>query len=214
MNVRIIDHSGNPERTPGQAAAICTASRDPGKSLAHSMEAGHESVLEHAVFTFEITGVSRALLAQLTRHRIASFSVKSQRYVPLGEMPCVIPPTIQRNAAVCKLYTDMTAAIRCAYDQMIACGVPKEDARYITPQGAQTDLIMTMNARELRHFFALRCCGRAQWEIRDLATRMLAACRDIAPALFESAGPECLRTGCHELKSCGHHWKAKEVDGK
>lgn len=210
MKVSIIDQSGNPEKTPGLAAAICTASADPVKSLRHSMGSGHESVLEHAVFTFQIEGVSRALLAQLTRHRIASFSVQSQRYVDMQDMPCVVPPSIVQNTEMYEGFIAMQKAIAVFYRVMVDNGIPKEDARYITPQGAQTNLIMTMNARELRHFFSLRCCGRAQWEIRMLAILMLEECKQAAPSLFADAGPECLRTGCRELRSCGRPWKKKE----
>ncbi len=188
----------------GQAAAQCTNSSKWTAALKRALKSGHESVIEHVMFTFKVTGVSRALLAQLTRHRIASFSVQSQRYVDMGEMPVVIPQSIRDNPACIKLWESLIDEIRDAYGAMVEAGIPKEDARYITPQAAQTELILTMNARELRHFFSLRCCNRAQWEIRELADRMLDTCKEECPIIFEDAGPGCVRGQCPEEKPCDH----------
>lgn len=204
MNVRLIAHTSGADALVGQAAAICTNATDWHLARKHAMESGHESVAEHAVFTFRIEGVSRALLAQITRHRIASFSVKSQRYVDMGDMPYVIPPSIEDDTRLKLSYKAIMDAIGDFYRAAVLKGIPKEDARYITPQAAMTDLIVTMNARELRHFFSLRCCNRAQWEIRQMADEMLALCKEAAPMLFADAGPGCVRGKCPEKRPCGN----------
>lgn len=189
----------------GQAAAQCTNSSKWTAALKRALKSGHESVIEHVMFTFKVTGVSRALLAQLTRHRIASFSVQSQRYVYMGDLPVVVPSSIQANELAMSAWNNLMAHISNVYDNYVNdLGIPKEDARYITPQAAQTQLILTMNARELRHFFSLRCCNRAQWEIRELADRMLDTCKEECPIIFEDAGPGCVRGQCPEEKPCDH----------
>ena len=204
MNVNLIAYTLDADALVGQAAAICTNATDWGKAMKHALESGHKSVAEHATFTFRIEGASRALLAQVTRHRIASFSVKSQRYVDMGEMPCVIPPSIEAHPALKYEYKALMDMIRNFYSMAVTEGIPKEDARYITPQAACTDLIVTMNARELMHFFSLRCCNRAQWEIRNMADMMLEQCQKVAPNLFKDAGPGCIRGKCPEKKPCKH----------
>lgn len=194
----------------GMAAAICTGSTNPYKALDHALESGHESILEHASFTFQIEGVSRALLAQITRHRIASFSVQSQRYVKLaGGFPYVIPPKIEAlGAEAVKRYKAQMGMIDRWYnDWLDTLGKDgAEDARFVLPNACCTKLIVTMNVRELRHFFSLRCCNRAQWEIRSVADEMLRLCKSAAPALFEGAGCACMvGKPCPEgKKSCGH----------
>lgn len=180
----------------GTAAAMCTGNKEPGRSLQRAMERGHESVLEHAAYTYKVEGVSRALLAQMTRHRLASFSVKSQRYIDMGDMPVVVPESVMNNPDLMDEYCDLMEDIKGFYRRAVEAGIPKEDARYVTPQAAVTGFVVTMNARELRHFFRLRCCERAQWEIRALAWEMLRLARAAAPALFEDAGPGC--EGCRE----------------
>ena len=205
MKVELRRHTPIPTAICGEAAALCTASSDWEKSLRGAMQGGHESVLEHATFTFLIEDVSRVLLAQITRHRIASFSVQSQRYVGMGEMPCVTPPTFDDDPEVLEEYEKVLEHIRWFYEYAVDRGIPKEDARYATPQAAQTCMIVTMNARELLHFFSLRCCNRAQWEIRNLADEMLFLCRQVAPELFKKAGCACMRgEKCPEGKmTCG-----------
>ena len=207
MKVELIDHNMTPMTTCGEAAAICTDFDDYDKALLGAMSSGHESVVEHASFTFYIEGVSRALLAQLTRHRLASFSVQSQRYVSLkGGFPYIIPPSItaQGPEAVTRFVNQMDTISRW-YDEW-GKSVPSEDARFVLPNACETKLIMTMNARELRHFFSLRLCSRAQWEIRKLAEEMLRICKEEAPALFADAGCACMAgKPCPEGKrSCGH----------
>ena len=212
MNVTLIRYTPEPDKLCGEAAAICTGyTGDPLKALRGALDSGHESVAEHAGFTFRIEDVSRSLLAQLTRHRLASFSVQSQRYcgIPYN----MIVPESVRNASshVYDVFLDAVASSHKAYDWLIENGIPAEDARMVAPEGETTVLMMTMNARELRHFFSLRCCNRAQWEIRELARRMLAECSVVAPELFKDAGPGCLRGPCPEGKrSCGKPMKRGE----
>lgn len=203
MKVTLKRWTADPDLICGEAAALCYNGKNPLKSLQVAMNGGHESVLEHVSFTFLIEDVSRVLLAQMTRHRLASYSVQSQRYCGADPMDVVIPQTIidKRFAGSIK------ALLRHAddvYKAMVMEGVPEEDARYFTFQAGKTRKMVTMNARELRHFFSLRCCERAQWEIRQLADEMLRQCKEVAPALFADAGPGCVRGKCPEgAKSCG-----------
>lgn len=182
---------------------MCTNAPRFDHALRGALACGHESVLEHAVYTFQIEGVSRVLLAQLTRHRIASFSVQSQRYCG-ANLDTVTPDSMAREELVDDL-VELKRKVQDLYEKAVSLGVPEEDARYYTLQGGKTQLIMTMNARELRHFFSLRCCNRAQWEIRELADIMLTLCRATSPELFEDAGCACMRgKPCPEGKrSCG-----------
>lgn len=220
MLVKLIRHTPDPEKTCAIAGRLCYASVSietvsekltsaaVKDLLTRIISSGHHSVLEHSSFTFGIEGVSRALLAQLTRHRIASFSVQSQRYVKFKtDLEYVLPPQIKNTPSLAAAFKKLMKENKDFYDAMLAAGIPAEDARYILPQAATTKIILTMNARELRHFFSLRCCNRAQWEIREMACRMLALARKAAPLLFMSAGPDCLREGCHESESCGKPWK-------
>ena len=189
---------------------------------------GHESPIEHASFTFGIEGVSRSLLAQITRHRIASFSVQSQRYVEEAQFAFVVPPEIEAIPEAKEEYLRAMKEDQAHYERLtallkdkhtkalLAQGVPEkeaarraqkmaiEDARFVLPNACTTKMICTMNARSLRNFFALRCCNRAQWEIRDVAWQMLRLVRGVAPRLFANAGPGCLRGACPEGKmTCG-----------
>lgn len=198
------------------------ASKDQSKFIEKLLEIGHLSTIEHTSFTFGIEGVSRALLAQITRHRIASFSVKSQRYV--GESSSgqegrifnyIIPPRIEALGpeSVAEFEQQM-AQMQQWYDgwnQKLgdAGEASHEDARFVLPNAAETKLIVTMNTRELFHFFNLRCCNRAQWEIRALAEEMLSLAKGVAPVLFKQAGPSCVAEPCPEGKmTCG---QAKEM---
>lgn len=196
------------------AAGMCYNAADPWKALKGALKNNHESVIEHSGFSFLIEDVSRVLMAQLTRHRIASFSVQSQRYCGVtGEM--IMPETIreacEKDSRVAEVMQDARDVVDLLYKLLITNGVPQEDARYYTFQAGTTRLVMTMNARELRHFFALRCCTRAQWEIRALANEMLKICKEATGDLFSNAGPGCVRGACPEgTKSCGR-WKN---DGK
>lgn len=173
----------------------------------HLREMGHESPLEHASFTFGIDGVSRALTHQLVRHRIASFSQQSQRYVDGNNFDFVIPHEIEKNPNLKKAFSDYMNNAKDFYNALVANGVKKEDARYILPNATTTNIVVTMNVRELLHFFSLRCCTRAQWEIRELAWEMLKICRSIAPSIFNDCGAFCDQHHyCKEGKmSCGRY---------
>jgi thymidylate synthase (FAD) len=167
------------------------------------MSLGHQSVLEHASFTFGIEGISRVTSHQLVRHRVASFSQQSQRYVSHKErFAAVIPPTIEENPEAVSLFEAQLAAMHKAYAVMVEAGIPAEDARYILPNATETKIMVTMNARELLHFFHLRCCERAQWEIRAMAVEMLKLMKIAAPIIFRDAGPGCLAGPCPEGQFC------------
>jgi thymidylate synthase (FAD) len=220
MLVKLLRHTSEPEKTCALAGRLCysnLAIEDLSQKLTPAVikdllgriiQSEHLSVLEHASFTFGIEGVSRALLAQLTRHRIASFSVQSQRYVKFKDrLEYVVPPLVKGNKDLALEFANVIKYTKSFYDKLLSIGIPAEDARYILPQAATTKIVLTMNVRELRHFFSLRCCNRAQWEIREMACRMLNLSRKSAPLLFGNAGPDCVRTGCHESESCGKPWK-------
>ena len=178
---------------------------DSEKVLSRIVGMGHHSVIEHAVFTFSVEGVSRALTHQLVRHRVASFSQQSQRYVSLAEPSFVVLHTVESDPEARKRFEETMDAIWSAYRDLEGMGIPAEDARYLLPNGCTTNITVTMNARELLHFFSLRCCNRAQWEIREMADRMLEICREVSPVIFKDAGPPCVRGPCPEGKlSCGN----------
>lgn len=224
MKVLLLQHTADPERVVAQAARLCYSAAGleaiaekltPEKTASFVRmlaDQGHLSAFEHASFTFGIEGVSRALTHQLVRHRLASYSQQSQRYVAMSELPsgAVIPGSI--TGAMRERFRTMLASIGDFYEAMRQAGIPAEDARYILPNAAPTKIVATMNARELRHFFALRCCNRAQWEIHELADEMLKCAKTAAPTLFAQAGPGCVSGDCPEGKmSCG---KMSEVRDK
>ncbi|MBQ3834932.1 MAG: FAD-dependent thymidylate synthase [Elusimicrobia bacterium] len=221
MIVELLRYTNEPEKTCAVAGRLCYSSvgieelkekltqEKIEDILTRIIKSGHMSVLEHASFTFGVEGVSRALLAQLTRHRIASFSVQSQRYVRFDKKTpdFVIPPKIAKDENLLNQYNEFLKISQDYYNKFLAAGIPAEDARYVLPNASSTKIVMTMNARELRHFFELRCCNRAQWEIRNMACQMLKLAKQAAPVLFADAGPNCLRGGCTEDKPCGSPWK-------
>jgi len=218
MNVKLLRFTAGPEIVAGCAAAVCTNTDDWEKALKHALDSGHDSVAEHVTFTFEVDEVSRALLAQLTRHRIASFSVQSQRYVSYRDgFGYVIPPSItELGGNAVGAYEAQMEQIHEWYCQWcdILGDKKKEDARYVLPNAAHTKLIVTMNARELKHFLSLRMCNRAQWEIRELAEEMCRLAKNAAPVLMKGAGPGCVRGHCPEgSRSCGHP-KTENVGGE
>ncbi len=215
MNVELLYHTPNPERAIATAARLCyapvgaaelmeTMSDERVKSvLGTIMRGGHFSTLEHASFTFAIEGVSRSLTHQLVRHRLASYNQQSQRYVKFKEdVPVVVPPVIAENEELQAIYDEAMAATSEAYLKLVAAGVPAEDARYVLPNACETKIVVTMNARELYHFFEVGCCNRAQWEIRELAWKMLELVRPLAPFVFAQAGPGCVKGACPEGKMC------------
>lgn len=214
MIVRLLAHTPDADRICAAAAHSCYSEDsaadlletvDPAKMLRHVIGMGHHSVIEHAVFTFSVEGVSRALTHQLVRHRIASFSQQSQRYVRLSEPTYVVPETVKRDPEAMKVYEETMDGIWDSYSKLIGMGIPAEDARYVLPNGCTTNITITMNARELLHFFSMRCCNRAQWEIREMADEMLRLCKGVSPVIFSDAGPACIRGPCPEgKKTCGH----------
>lgn len=241
MNVELLQYNPDCEKIIAAAAKLCYSSSaidgildglDEEKTqnfLARLVSMGHESPIEHVTFTFGIEGVSRSLLAQITRHRIASFSVKSQRYVKEGKFEFITPPEIEKvpeaKAEFLKAMEDDVASYNKLadilfakhYAAMISSGGMDEkkaknaaekkaieDARYVLPNACETKMILTMNARSLMNFFHHRCCERAQWEIRALACEMLSLVKNVAPTLFKNAGPSCVSGKCPEgAMSCG-----------
>lgn len=227
LKVKMIRHTLSPEELVALGAKLCysrltvdglaerVSAEDQSAFVEKILAMGHESVLEHASFTFGVEGVSRVLLAQLTRHRLASFSVQSQRYVSYAKgFGYVVPPKIEAlGEEAVQEYRHQMDTIHVWYtawqDKLGKGEGSNEDARFVLPGACETRLMLTMNVRELRHFFSLRMCNRAQWEIRALAEEMHRLCMEVAPALFADAGAGCLRGACPEgSKSCG---KAREV---
>lgn len=240
MKVTLMAHTANPERLIACAAKLCYAKTTvdelydglTDESAAGFVEMlaglGHESPIEHVSFTFGIEGVSRALLAQITRHRLASFSVQSQRYVKKDRLTVITPPAIAANPDAAALfqktmdadleaYCKLTELLQPQYkEEFLRAGKSEreaataaekkaiEDARFVLPNACDTQMMVTMNARSLYNFFRLRCCNRAQWEIRALADEMLRLVCEVAPTLFAAAGPACYAKGCSEGKmTCG-----------
>lgn len=217
MKVALLSHTPEPERVC--AAAALSSYWYKGASETHPVLSekeiddilskvlgyGHVSVIEHASFTFSVEGVSRACTHQLVRHRMASYTQQSQRYVRMEGFDPVVPGTIRKNERAREVYSRAMEAMASAYDELVGMGIPNEDARFVLPNAATTNIIVTMNARELRHFFKFRCCARAQWEIREAAQRMLELASAAAPKLFKNAGPSCISEGyCPEGElSCG-----------
>ncbi len=218
MDVTLLYHTPDPERAVATAARLCYApvggkelmegltEERIRKVLSTIMASGHFSTLEHASYTFSVEGVSRALTHQLVRHRLASFNQQSQRYVRFKDEPSfVTPESVSANPeALARFDAAMDAAWE-AYAALAEMGVPAEDARYVLPNACESKIVVTMNIRELLHFFSLRCCNRAQWEIRELAWKMLELVRPTAPFIFMDAGPGCVRGACPEGKmTCGN----------
>lgn len=228
--VRLLRYTPDPEGAVALGARLCyspsgldelgekLSQADKAKYIQRLVDMGHVSPLEHASFTFGLEGVSRALLAQITRHRLASFSVQSQRYVSKKNddvFDYIIPPAIERlgGEAVAEYGQQMRTMQNWYNDWLDRLGnageSSNEDARFVLPNACETKMLLTMNARELLHFFGLRCCNRAQWEIRGVAWSMLELCRKAAPAIFRTAGPACVAGQCPEGNmTCG---RAEEV---
>lgn len=251
MQVTLLAYTPDPETTVACAAKLCYAAADIGtvrqgltpektaSFLDMLRDIGHESPIEHASFTFGVEGVSRSLLAQLTRHRLASYSVQSQRYVKESCFEFVTPPEIEALPQAkeeflrameedAKHYERLAALLQEKhYQALLAQGEGPasakrkaekraiEDARFVLPNACATKLMCTMNARSLLNFFTHRCCNRAQWEIRALAMEMLRQAKGAAPHLFGTAGPPCLRGACPEGKmSCGQAAQVRESFSK
>ena len=222
MNAVLVRHTLSPEELVSLGAKLCyskstisgltekISAQDQSAFIEKLLNMGHESIFEHASFTFGIEGVSRVLLAQLTRHRLASFSVQSQRYVSYENgFGYILPPRIEAlGEEAVQRYTEQMEQMETWYREwqsLLGKGEKSnEDARFVLPNACETRVLLTMNVRELWHFFSLRMCNRAQWEINELAKRMHRLCIETAPALFAEAGPACLRGRCPEgEKTCG-----------
>ena len=225
MNVILLAYTPEPDALVAAAARICyrdVSAEDllkgeeenlSRKLIADLFQSGHVSTFEHVSFTFGIDGLSRVASHQLVRHRLASFSQQSQRYVKMNYDPeaVIIPPSIKNNPEALKIFIETVKQSQETYKKLIDLGISKEDARFILPHGHSTRLVLTMNARELHHFFSLRLCKRAQWEIHELARKMLILCREKAPVLFEKAGPSCIFGKCSEARSCRKPYKNMEA---
>ncbi len=216
MRVTLLSYTKDAERLCASAAHSCYSDKpaselmddwDEKKGqrwLGNPLASGHHSVIEHASFTFSIEGASRALTHQLVRHRLASFSQQSQRYVSMEDADYVLPDSIARDEEAARRFRELMEHIWEEY-RFLSERVPKEDARYVLPNACTTNITVTMNARELWHFFELRCCNRAQWELRAVADEMLRLAREASPLIFSKAGPPCVSRGrCPEGKmTCG-----------
>ena len=276
LKVKIIAHTPEPDKVIAQAGKLCYSAvgvdeitqklteEEIARYVNMLASIGHESPLEHVSFTFAIEGISRACTHQIVRHRIASYSQQSQRYVKLEQFEYIIPPAIEKNPEAKRIFIETMERDQEAYDELVDLLLEDilidkhaadygscikealkenpdvapdrskvldlyaekffedyrkaekqaiEDARYVFPNACETKIVVTMNARSLLHFFNVRCCNRAQWEIREMATEMLKECKKIAPALFKKAGPDCVYGKCGEGKmSCKHPRKEDEFE--
>lgn len=240
MKVKLLAHTPQPEKVIAMAAKLCYSpvgvdeieqnltDESIEKFLNVLINMGHESPLEHVTFTFGIEGISRSCSHQIVRHRIASFSQQSQRYVKLNQFEYIIPPEIEKIEEAKKIFVESMEKDQDNYDKLVDILFEKhykrlleegktkkeaknqgekiaiEDARYVFPNACETKMVFTINIRSLYNFFDHRCCERAQWEIRELATQMLKEVKKVAPIIFENCGPKCVKGPCTEGKmSCG-----------
>lgn len=252
LKVKIIAHTPEPEKVVASAAKLCYSpvgvdeiqekmtQEQIDKFVNKLASMGHESPVEHVTFTFAIEGISRVTTHQLVRHRIASYSQQSQRYVKLEQFEYIVPPEIEKIPEAKALFIETMKRDQKAYDGLVDMLIEEkwkpyigqeltekelkrlnnkfekeaiEDARYVFPNACETKIVATMNVRTLLHFFNVRCCERAQWEIRDMATEMLKECKKVAPTLFKNAGPSCVRGKCPEgAMCCGNPKKASDYE--
>ncbi len=232
LKVSILEHTPNPENLVALAARLCYSpigidelkekiTEEEKERLINLLrDSGHLSPFEHVSFTFAVEGISRACSHQLVRHRIASYSQQSQRYVSEEKgFDFIIPPIFKEDEQLKTLFLEAMEKCHSYYCQLLNLleergfkgEIARQDARFVLPNAAETKIVMTMNARELLHFFKVRCCRRAQWEIRELATEMLKQVKKIAPLLFKDAGPGCLIGKCPEGRfSCGEADKIRK----
>lgn len=247
LKVSLLNYTKNGEETIAQAGKLCyspvgvdeiSKKQDPdsiAKYVKMLANLGHLSPIEHISFTFAVEGVSRTLTHQLVRHRLASYSQQSQRYVKLDGFEYVIPPHIKENPEARKIFIEAMEKDQQAYDKLAdiltkkhyedllnagedeksakrkATKMAIEDARYVFPNACETKIVFTMNARTLLHFFNIRSCNRAQWEIREMSDQMVKLVKDIYPNVFASAGPSCISGPCPEGKmTCGKIQEVRE----
>ncbi len=201
IRIKVLAYTPNPERMIALAARQTRLKKDVSMNdiddqrtamlIRKLLSLKHLSPFEHASFTFLISGISRVCTHQLVRHRLASYSQQSQRMVKIDKESFIIPPSIRENKKALEVFQKVVDEAVKGYDELISLGIPLEDARYVIPQASETKIVVTMNARELLHFFGLRLCKKAQWEIRKVAKLMLDEVKEIAPNIFEKAGPRC-----------------------
>jgi thymidylate synthase (FAD) len=234
LNVVLLRHTPEPEEVVAIAAKLCYSAsgvdelkqkieaRDQAAFVEKLASIGHLSPIEHVSFTFGIEGISRACSHQLVRHRVASYSQQSQRYVKEEQFDYVIPPSIKQDPALVSEFkrcmdeaqTNYTRVLKRLEELGLKGEAGQQDARYLLPNAAETKIVVSMNARELLHFFQVRTCNRAQWEIREMAERMLALVKNAAPTIFAKSGPGCLYASCPEGKmSCGKIEKVRKKYG-
>lgn len=220
MIVKLTRITGDPIMAIEEAAANCYdgVPSNEGKILKHCIKSGHTSVTEFCNFTFHIEGVSRSLLAQLTRHRHAGYAVRSQRYCSEDGFNYITPPSISKDKINYLAYQDMMESIKTFYKRMQDAGIPNEDARYILPNACETKLEVTMNLRALMNFMNERLCSCSQWEIRELAMKMKNLIVNQVPELADYLVPKCEKNGkdfgaCNESdkRTCGRHPTFKKV---
>jgi thymidylate synthase (FAD) len=232
LNVVLLRHTPDPEEVVAMAAKLCYSpsgveelkekikAKDQAAFVEKLASIGHLSPIEHVTFTFGIEGISRACSHQLVRHRVASYSQQSQRYVKEEQFDYVIPPSIKQDSSLIEEFERCMDEAQANYTKVLKRledlghkgESGQQDARYLLPNAAETKIVVTMNARELLHFFRVRCCNRAQWEIREMAGRMLDLAKKAAPTIFARSGPGCLFAACPEGKmTCG---KIEEVRKK
>jgi thymidylate synthase (FAD) len=232
LNVVLLRHTPEPEEVVAMAAKLCYSpsgveelkgkieARDQAAFVEKLASIGHLSPIEHVSFTFGIEGISRACSHQLVRHRVASYSQQSQRYVKADQFDYIVPPSIKQDSELTQEFKKGMAEAQENYTKVLTRleelgykgEAGQQDARYLLPNAAETKIVVTMNARELLHFFRVRCCNRAQWEIREMADRMLVHVKKAAPTIFGKSGPGCLYAPCPEGKmTCG---KIEEVRKK
>ncbi len=240
MKVKLLAHTPDPEKVVSMAAKLCYSKvgvegieenltdEKIESFLKMLTDIGHESPLEHVSFTFGVEGISRACSHQIVRHRIASYSQQSQRYVKLDQFEYIIPPEIEKSEEAKKIFVEAMERDQKDYDRIVDILSEKhkkefmeegksekeatrlaekkaiEDARYVFPNACETKIVMTMNVRSLYNFFDHRCCERAQWEIREMATQMLKEVKKVATIMFRNCGPKCVKGPCPEGKmTCG-----------
>jgi len=219
MKVKLIAFTKDPEQVVAAAIRQCYAAVGASelkkkidietrqRMIRQVMESGHTSTLEHACFTVAVEGVSRACTHQLVRHRIASYSQQSQRYIneTKNGFEVVTPPTIVNNKEALKLYKKTMVELKEMYVKLNGLGIPAEDARFVLPNAAAVKIVITMNARSWLHFINLRSCMRAQWEIRAMSNEILKQLKKVAPTIFENAGPGCIsdKQCCEGKMTCG-----------
>jgi len=227
MKIKLVKYDN--EIISALAALVCTSNlsveevftdentKDSSKLdvLSRVLDMGHMSIIEHLTFTFIVSGISRALSHQLVRHRIASYSQKSQRYVKEEQFEYIVPPSIQKDETALTMFEEWMSRTQAIYDYLlVAKNIPAEDARFVLPNACETQIVITMNARSLLHFLGERCCTTAQWEIRKMANLMLDELKFVSPTIFKDAGPKCFNLGyCpeHKNRCCGFRKHKSDV---